>query len=520
MASDAPSVTRRVVIHALLAATTVAFFLPQLGRGLMLYDLGELVFYADKVRAGATPGTDYVVNAYGPGRYVLVATLWEMFGRSFGVIWGLFLVLRILIASLSFELARKYVGEAWAMLPVFCLWVAPGPLHKGFYLAGTLALALALVHYLEMPGRRRAIGLGLVIAAVAFFRLDLGGFGVVVAGLACVAVPRRRADLLIATAPLLGGLIATALMLQGKGPGVFGAVIGQLGADIAMNQSVQYPHFPGPGQLVTFDRLDPWLMYFPFVVFAGLATLLLRSISWGDGDEDKAVRRRKVAVLFLLGLLTMNQVRMKPEIGHLFQAGPLLWMATALLLSRQHARGRAFKQTGRVRATLLAGVALPILLAGHAWFEHRGELYTGSFTIAEERIIPLETPLGRVWLNEGEHELLSGTLEALARLPMGPMWVPTNQPLLYALADRPDITGYPTVLYFAESRQREAEVIARLKELPPPVVVFIDDTVEGPERLLQSAAPLAQGYLLANYEEVVRVQGASVMVRRELAAKP
>lgn len=499
---------------------TVVVFVPMLGRGLMLYDVGELVFYADKLRAGATPGTDYVVNAYGPGRYVLLATLGEAFGRSFGVIGAVFLVLRIAIASLSFELARRYVGETWALLPVVCLWVAPGPLHKGFYLAGTLALALALVHYLELPGRRRAIALGLTIASVAWFRLDLGGFGLIVATLACVAVPRRRADLLIATAPVLGGLIATAAMLHGMGPGVLSAVVGQLVADIVTNQSVQYPRFPGPGQLVAFDRLDPWLMYLPIGVFAGVAVLLSQSISWSDGSEGRAVRRRKVAVLFLLGVLTLNQVRMKPEIGHLLQAGPLLWLAIALLLSREHARGRALKQTGRVRAARFAGVALPLLLAAHVVMEHRGELYTGSFTIAEERTVPLETPLGRVWLNPGEHDLLSGTMDALAKLPPGPMWVPTNQPLLYALADRPDVTGYPTVLYFAESRPREADVIARLKERPPPVAVFINDSVEGPERLLQSAAPLAYGYLFANYEEVARVGEASVMVRRELVARP
>ncbi len=509
--------SRRLVVHLVLAATTVAVFAPVLGRGLMLYDLGELVFYADKIRSGATPGNDYVVNGYGPGRYVVVAGLWELFGRSFAPVWGLFLALRIGIAALAWELARRYVGPAWAVLPVVCLWVAPGPLHKGFFLLGTLAIALALVVYLEEPGRRRAIALGVGVALAGWFRLDLGLFGLLAAAFAMGGVAERRADLAVASAPLLGGLLGTALQLGLRADGVVAAVLGQVRADVLVNQQIAHPRLPGLGSLVAFDSLDPWLIWSPVAVYGGLFALLARAMDWSD---EQAVRRRKVAAVLLLGVLTCNQVRMKPEVGHLLQAGPMLWLAVTLLLSRQQARGEAFGQAWRVRAAQLAGVALPLVLAAHVFAEHRGELYTGSFTIGEERTLPLETPLGTALLNPGEHEVLQGTLDALAQLPDGPMWVPTNQPLLYALADRADVTGYPTVLYFAGSRERERQVIERLSAARPPVVVFVDDTMEGPERLLSHAAPLVHGYLFASYEEISRTGGFAVMLRTDLVRQP
>jgi hypothetical protein len=50
--------------------------------------------------------------------------------------------------------------------------------------------------------------------------------------------------------------------------------------------------------------------------------------------------------------------------------------------------------------------------------------------------------------------------------------------------------------------------------------VFVDNTVEGPDLLLAHGAPLVHGYLLATYEEVVRVGDASVMVREDFARAP
>jgi hypothetical protein len=178
-------VTRSVLVsHGALAALTALAVLPCLGEGLMLYDVGELVYFADAVADRQVPGRDYVINAYGPGRYFLLAGLWELLGRSFSVIWGLFFVLRLAITALSWELARRLIPGRWAYLPPLLLILVPGPLHKGFYLLGTLVLALAFALLARKARWAEAgtwFGLGVVIACVALFRLDLGGFGGLVA---------------------------------------------------------------------------------------------------------------------------------------------------------------------------------------------------------------------------------------------------------------------------------------------------------------------------------------------------
>ena len=413
------------------------------------------------------------------------------------MIWGLFLVLRLGIVALTWQVARRYLPTRWAILPVVCLWIAPGPLHKGFYLLGTLALMLAFLRYLDEPGRRRAAVFGLVLAVVALVRLDLGGFGALLFALGALG-RRRFADLLVAAAPVSLGLVAWAGGLALVGEGVFGAVVQQVGSDVVVNQRIQTPSFPGPRALLLGDG-DAWFLWLPLGVYAGLALLLLRAealLGRGATSEE----RRRTGALLVLGLLTLNQVRMKPEFGHLLQAGPLLWLAAAVLLAWLSRR----RWHGWAAVALGFGLLLPTSLVLHTARAHRGDLYTGSFTIPEQRREALDTPLGRVWLNEGEHAELSETLAWLGRQPPGALWVPTNQPLLYGLSGRADVTGFVGLLYYAGDRRDQNLLIDRLETRRPPLAIFVNDTVEGPERLIGLAAPRVHSYLMTRYHEVGR----------------
>ena len=206
--------------HLALAALTTAAILPTLGEGLMLYDLGELVYFSDALLDGKVPGRDFAHNAYGPGRYLLLAGLWSIFGRSFDVIWGLFFVLRLGITAISWELSRRLVRGAWSWLPPLLLIAFPGPLHKGFSLLGTLLLALGLLSVTSRDAWHRPqpwLSLGWGAAALSFFRVDLGGFALLL-GLALLVVtgaPSRRLVPLFAPMALGASLLAGVLLYLG-----------------------------------------------------------------------------------------------------------------------------------------------------------------------------------------------------------------------------------------------------------------------------------------------------------------
>lgn len=508
-----------LVTHLALAAATVLAVLPTLGEGLMLYDLGEVVFFTDAFLDGRRPGLDYAVNAYGPGRYLLLAGLWEVLGRNLHVVWGLFLILRLGITALTWEVSRRFLRGPWVFGPVLALLLAPGPLHKGFYLLGTLVLARVLLGQVDRDGPREDarswLVLGLAVAGVALFRLDLGAFGLLLALFLLLArrgSPRMLVPLL---APLAVGGAAAALLLLAAGEGALAAVVSQLLDDILKNQTIAYPRMPGLGELFRFESWDPVFLWVPVPIYLAMLGLLVRR--WKrDAAGRIAPATLALAIVGLLGFLTCNQVRMKPEYGHLLQAGPMLWLCSYILLERAWQRGGL-----PLRAlALLLGLLLPAGLVATSLTTHRGDIYTGGFTIPWDRTQPLETPLGEVDLNVEEHASLQPLLETLGAFPPGPIWVPTNQPLYYALSDRPDVSGYVGVVYYADSLPRQIEVIARLEAWRPRLAVFVDDSIEGPERGLARAAPQLYSYLMTNYAPLVTYGSNQLMERRGPVGPP
>jgi len=498
--------------HWVFAGLTILAVAPCLGKGLMPYDLGELVYFSDAVREGLSPGRDYVVNAYGPGRYLLVAGLWEVFGRSFSVIWGLFLVLRLAITACSWELSRRLVKGRMAYVPVLLLILVPGPLHKGFYLLGTLILALAFI-LRAAKGNWREVrtwsGLGVVIACVALFRLDLGAFGFLTGVFVLYATRAPLRMLLPLGLPLALGLTAAGLLLSSMGGGLVPSVVAQLLDDILKNQTIQYPTMPGLSELAAFDGWAPYFLWLPLPVYLLILGLLSRR--WTrDASGELSRPTLALACVAILGVLTCNQVRMKPEFGHLLQAGPMLWLCLAVLLRWL---ARRFGVSGRV----LSGAALGLVLVGlltTTLTVGRGDVYIGSFSIPWDRAARVETPLGPLVLNAGEHGELAPMLETLAEFPPGPIWVPTNQPLYFALTGRKDVTGHVGVVYYADNLTRQVEIIASLERTRPRLAIFVDDSIEGPERRLANAAPQVYSYLMRNYQPLVTYGRNQLMKRR------
>ena len=507
----------RLTIHAALAVVTLGVFVPHHGRGLMLYDLGELLLYTQAFLDGRTPGTDFVVNGYGPGRYLLIAALSTVTGAApLATAFSVFIALRVGISALAFELAHRLLGPRWtpwALFPPALLLIAPGPLHKGFFLLGSLALGLGVVWLLEHPTRRRTLGFGVLVAVCALFRVDLGLFGALALALVSAQVGSLAAFGWGAVAPALGwGLLVGGLLAAGDG--VLATVAGQVQHDVLMNQTIAFPTFPGPVELVASPSLDRALLWLPFVVLALGVWCFLRL---------SRERARPFLVVLLLAVLTCNQVRMKPEFGHLLQSGPLLWVVLAVAAARawgERSTGGTAEgpPLGRRLGALVPGtiaLLVPVLLVVNTVGSHFGSVYTGSFTIPVERSQALETVAGTLLLADHETEQIAPLLQALERAPRGALWVPSNQPLLHALSGREEVTGYVGVLYVAHSDARQADLLRRLEETRPPVAVFVDDSMEGPERALRNAAPPVFAYLREHYAERERHGEFVVMVRRQ-----
>lgn len=475
-------------VHLGLAVLTVAVLGLQLRPGPMYYDLGELLLYTQAVLDGRTPGVDVVVNGYGPGRYLLLAVLIAVTGMSpLAAAWAVFVALRVVLSSLLWELGRRMLPTRWAWVPVAGMLLAPGPPHKGFFLVGTVALALAARPLLRDPDRRALLRFGAVVGVAAVFRLDLGLFGALL--LTGFAVRARSARLWLTGAAIPAGVLLL-LVAVPAAMGVLGPVLSQVAHDVLVNQRVPWPTFPSPGELVTTPSVSRALLWAPVVILGGLALSLRRG------------GRPAEWLLVVLGVLVANQVRMKPDFGHLLQTGPILWTCAALLGAR----------LGRSGAALVAVLGGSLVVA--TAMEQRGSPYTGAWTIPLVHTEPVETRAGTLWAARGEAEGLRGVLRWVEARE-GDLWIPANEPLLYALTGRPDRVGVVGLLYVADDPERQADLLARLERARPTLAVFRDTTMEGPTRHLRRAAPPVAGYLDVRYVEELRIGEWSLRVRRE-----
>ena len=488
---------RRWLERGAVVLVTLAVILPQANPGPMLYDLGELLLYTDAVVRGRLPGVDFVVNGYGPGRYVLLAALTTLGFSPLAAATFVFLALRVALSLALLSIGRRVLPGRWRFVPIALVLLAPGPMHKGFFLLGTAMLAWFGLRCLDAPPSdrdRRAIELGACVGLVALFRLDLGLFGALLL-LFLAAVGARRGDpralrqLLLASGPpavVLLGLIGLFV-----GLGTLGPVLDQVLHDVLVNQRVPWPAFPTPAELLDDWRWSRGLLWLPALVLLTTAALLVRHgtpATW--------------LVLFL-ALLAQNQVRMKPELGHLFQAGPLLWVAAAWLLARLP-RPAGLALLGGLLAWLTAAIAV----------EHPRSPYVGSFTNAFVRSAH-STPAGTLRMTAEEEADLAPVLAWLERQPPGDaLWVPANEPLLYALSGRPDVVGVVGVLYVADDPERQQDLLDRVERARPSLAVVRDSSMEGPTRRLSVAAPSVWTYLDATYVEAERIGDWSLRRRK------
>jgi len=472
----------------------------------MLLEVGEISFVVDKLLAGLVAGRDFAVPSGGPGSYLLFATLTELFSPFLESYWSVVLFLRVGVSALALELGRRILPFAWPVLPLACLLVAPGPLSSSFFVAGTLSLALAFVHYLRAPGWRRAMALGLVVLGVGFFCLDLGVFGVFGTAAVCLSSKRRRPHLSFGLLPPLAAL-ALALSSSGVEAEALAAMAGRVwveGVGVAAGSSAH----PGGRHLV--------FLGLPLVVYV---VLLVR---WRRPTREPAAP----LLLAGLGILVLRPLGGAMDFAGFLDAAPLLYFAVALVLSGPRegsddlpAGGRSPKATGL--AVALAAL-LPIALATHTGAAHRGLLHTGSWTIPHERTVLLETRIGSAWLTPAEHAELEPLLVWLERdAPPGPLWVPTDQPLYYALSGRPDVTGHASLDSYADSEADQDRVLSRLQRARPPVAVVRPPVPSGAdggpspgEGRLEAAAPRVHAYLVEHYEEVRRFGSNRVFLRR------
>jgi len=439
-------------------------------------------------------------SIYGPTRYLLLAPLFLLFGKSALALAVLKAVVTAAASGLGFSAARRLGAGRLAWLVPLGI-VGLGPVDPRY--AATGAFALIVGRATTARPARQALGVGIAWALLASFGLDAALFGVViVVGAALLAPDCRR--VLRAWRPLAAGalipLAALALIAAATGTlteAVRQAVVfpvtgwrGSLGVSwtqILRGTSVDLRPFTGvfTGEdLAPLGPLHaPWVRLALRALCAAIWPLVLLAAVWTRRRSPTPLAAALTAFA-ATGLLTLLG---RGDVSHLKSCWlGALWLLP-VLLSRLSVRPAT-----RAAAALAAAALLFLpLTAETSWL---------ALNARRPALAPWTRPTARIhmaatWIKDVEE-----TFAALPDARGKPMVIWPTYPGLYVLMDVPPATSYVSLLRPGEIRDPAAE-IARLDARRPEFVLigYFGNGYASTGLLMQQLEPRIWDHLRQNY---------------------
>jgi hypothetical protein len=451
---------RRLAL-ALFAAAALLSAITMLD-GIQPNDEGLMLQAAARIANGEVPYKDFWWF-YPPGQPLLLGALWKLFGASL-LPWR---IVRVLcdagVSVLVWRLALRGGAPPRAALAA---WMAAALAMA--YPSGQHPHPLTLVFALSalLVFERRPSWAGVLTGAAAFWRLEFAAYlvlAIVVAQLVAGA-PRAAARFAGVAALTAVVLYAPVVALAGAGPS-WDLLVDYPLTDFSDYQSLPFPldydgplNTSSPGGFLS-DSAEPMLLfYLPLALVLGLAAGLAGLARTWSRD---AAWRLAVAI-FAVGMA--HYLITRPD---LFHTAPLAVTAAVLLAWAVSARG------GRAIAVVAVAVLAYAIVEGadRRWLELRRDYAALDLPVADGVRVP---PADRA-------DIERAVAAVQARVPSGsPTYVATRRadlvtsgyPLLYALADRPNVSRYdieaPGVV---TSLPVQREIVADLERARPAAVV-------------------------------------------------
>jgi hypothetical protein len=494
-------------------------------RGIDPFDEGVLLQAAHRIGDGQLPYRDFFWP-YGPGQPYLLAAADRLLGES--LVW--WRVLRVLcdagVALLVFVLVRRVATPRWALAAWLCAACAMAqPVSANpFPAALLLGLGALTIATATRPWARWWIAAGVLVGVAAAWRLDFAGY----AGIAVLAaVLLRDSPALRHRVRAAIGFSATAVLTAGAfylpfalaaGPG---ELYDQLVATAVRERdywTLPFPwsydgsfHLWPPGTLLE-DVKDLLGYYVPLLIVIGAILAAVATALTARTAERRSWLLAGAAALAAGGLLYLlprpDEFHANPTIVALAIALP----ATFVALRRTQGAERAL--------ALLAAAVFALLLA-------YGAANRISALLRPPDLQALDLPIADgVRARPSDARALPPVVAAVQRLvaPGDPIYVATrrsdlvafNNPLLYALADRPSLLDRDAGLFALPAEQRT--IVAALREARPRVVVRWNDPLsvrrEPNLRGDPTGVRLVDRYLAREYRLGLRAGVYDVLVRR------
>lgn len=298
--------------------------------------------------------------------------------------------------------------------------------------------------------------------------------------------------------------------------------------------------------LVTFSEFilsRPFMWYFPILIYLMTLTYLLFHAIANRGQ----IKEWKLLLILLAGIICFRTALGRSDWHHITFSLAYLWLICFYFIERflhktkRHRLEPPVDDTKEIavpsvhcsRSGALRFAFLLVILAGVLSYI-KADLYK-PLAIAERTLIRLPRfgaippqyeayvqpnieRAGRILTPPAQAKEIEKVVAYIQEntAPTEPIFDLSNQAAYYFLADRPNPTRYPLVVY-ASPEPLQKEVIADLERAKPKYVIFTTGSGwgNGPDGIQTvDRVPLVTAYIRSNYETDVKIESVSIWKRR------
>ncbi|MBI3584939.1 MAG: hypothetical protein HY096_13465 [Nitrospinae bacterium] len=473
--------------------------------GINLWDEGVLLNGSLRTLEGESVYTDF--NGYPPGRYLLGAALFKIFGINISVIRIAVAVMTAVAVAMLYSISLRVIPASFlAIIPSILFLVSPAVYYNRFYPIFTIFSIYVTCWYLiptSPPIQKRGmkgVVLALSVILSLLFKLEIG-MGIMIVSMTMMLFRGKFREFKY----FIFTLVLTTLFLTFyylRGIDIYSFLYDVYFHVFKIYNSWGNP-FPSLFSLNlwknfnTHEIFSVLLFYIPLIIYLLIFIILLRTPTLRQAQGEL---RTSLAVILFFGIYTYNLVIWRTGFDNLIRCLPPALILGSYLLYLF--RIKLLEWTGERRFSYAIILILPL------WFLYEmvfyGDFYAGSIGEMKKTHAPLlieraaniyTDPVEASWIKEITVHIKNNTKseDTIFAIPLNSIW--------YFLTDRKNPTYYEWILPGTlKNGKEEMAVIEQLKKRMPVFVIYADIAIDNKEeRRFSNYAPLVYNFIIDKY---------------------
>jgi hypothetical protein len=346
-----------VLIASAIFVASLCIIAPGSYREINVYDEGVSAYGAERAASGEIPYRDFW-TIYAPGDLYFLAALFKLFGTQLIVERHAWVLLEAVLALLVFAIARRLGNRVWAVLcwGLLAVWTRQVPFFGSPLIPALVCCVGAILATLSvldrpqagsqshshsqlqsrpLPRTRMIVLAGVLVGICTLFRQDFGIYTFVAIAATLVLASRALKPLLLFAAATVITLAPAVLALLIVVPPhlLYDHFVVFPLRTYPQTRALPLPPLPGnPFDILTSDitivgylkaHARSWQFYSSLILLSGAMARSLFSLR----------QRRDAFLIAAMGLLMLNQARIRSDVFHLYPAFIFTLLAVASMMS-------------------------------------------------------------------------------------------------------------------------------------------------------------------------------------------